>query len=78
MQPLITQVMVAVKIPQSIKETIMEAMVDFVYRDMRYFMTVESEGFKSAIQVFINAAAKLGRVFVDNLVPCADTVMRHC
>ncbi len=77
-QPLITQALGAVKVPQAAKQAVAEACVDFVCRDMRSFQAVEGEGFETVIQAAINAGVKHGRLNAKDLLPSRNTVKARC
>lgn len=62
---------------ESNKQSIVEALVKFCYKDLRPFASINGNGFADILVAVINAFTKSGKVDEDDIrgfLPCANTV----
>ncbi len=58
----------------AIKTEITGSVVMCCALDMRTFVLIEGEGFKSLAQTFIKIGSKYGSIYVEDIVPTSTTV----
>jgi len=59
------------------KKQITTSVVQFCAKDIRPFNIVEGEGFKGVARELINIGAKYGRIQVEQVLPCGQTISNN-
>jgi len=69
---------IKIKIPEKVSHDAVDECVKFCALDLRSFLAINGDGFKSLCQFLVNTGAKYGAVDVNDVLPNPTTVSRNC